>query len=281
MIAALEKSTKRYFWLKLKEGFFNQKEIKKLRRIAGGDTYTIILLELQLLGLKENGYIFFSGIEDTLEEEIALELDEDVNNVKATLAYLTKIGWITVSEKCNTPCYIISQLDVGSETSSAARMRKMREAQKNKFHLLQSSHCDMPVISGDKKMTTETELELEQELETELQQEQNSCCSLDEGSNLPKEYSIPDKLRLELVQKYGKEKVAFQIKNLHHAKNVKNPSAWLCKALENNYNYVYQNSYFLPHSDCPDCHGTGKIAFTESLANQTIYKTCQCVRQQN
>ena len=31
---------KKYYWLKLKEDFFRQKEIKKLRKIAGGDTYT-------------------------------------------------------------------------------------------------------------------------------------------------------------------------------------------------------------------------------------------------
>ena len=29
------------FWLKLPKDFFRQKEIKKLRTIAGGDTYTI------------------------------------------------------------------------------------------------------------------------------------------------------------------------------------------------------------------------------------------------
>ena len=40
---------KKYYWLKLKEGFFEQKIIKKLRKIAGGDTYVIIYLKMQLL----------------------------------------------------------------------------------------------------------------------------------------------------------------------------------------------------------------------------------------
>ena len=34
-----DNGNKRYYWLKLSEDFFRQKEIKKLRRIAGGDTY--------------------------------------------------------------------------------------------------------------------------------------------------------------------------------------------------------------------------------------------------
>ena len=36
---------KKYYWLKLKEDFFRDKKIKKLRKIAGGDTYTIIYLK--------------------------------------------------------------------------------------------------------------------------------------------------------------------------------------------------------------------------------------------
>lgn len=48
---------KRYWWLKLPENFFDAIEIKKLRRIAGGDTYTIIYLKMMLLSLKNNGYI--------------------------------------------------------------------------------------------------------------------------------------------------------------------------------------------------------------------------------
>ena len=39
---------KRYYWLKMEENFFNDKRVKKLRKIAGGDTYTIIYLKMML-----------------------------------------------------------------------------------------------------------------------------------------------------------------------------------------------------------------------------------------
>ena len=48
---------KKYYWLKLMNDFFTQPRIKKLRKIAGGDTYTIIYLKLQLLSLKTNGVL--------------------------------------------------------------------------------------------------------------------------------------------------------------------------------------------------------------------------------
>ena len=46
-------TTKKYYWLKLNEGFFRDKKIKKLRKIAGGDTYTVIYLKMQLLSLSQ------------------------------------------------------------------------------------------------------------------------------------------------------------------------------------------------------------------------------------
>lgn len=35
-------AVKKYYGLRLENDFFKQKEIKKLRKIAGGDTYVII-----------------------------------------------------------------------------------------------------------------------------------------------------------------------------------------------------------------------------------------------
>ena len=39
---------KRYYWLKFRDDFFDSKRIKKLRKMAGGDTYVIIYLKMQL-----------------------------------------------------------------------------------------------------------------------------------------------------------------------------------------------------------------------------------------
>ena len=45
---------KRYYWLKLKDDLFTSIRIKKLRRMAGGDTYLIIYLKLQLKAIKND-----------------------------------------------------------------------------------------------------------------------------------------------------------------------------------------------------------------------------------
>ena len=84
--------SKRYYWLKLNEEFFKSLAMKKLRGIAGGETYTIIYLKMQLLSLRNEGYMYFEGIENSFPEEIALALDENEENVKVTLSYLQKVG---------------------------------------------------------------------------------------------------------------------------------------------------------------------------------------------
>lgn len=120
---------KRYYWLQLKDEFFTQKEIKKLRKIAGGDTYTIIYLKMLLQAVKQDNKLYFEGVEDTFPDELALELNEDVENVKVTLSYLERQGLLQVLSETEFSLLQCEEM-VGSETSAARRKRASRERQK-------------------------------------------------------------------------------------------------------------------------------------------------------
>lgn len=117
---------KRYYWLKLKNDFFKDKRIKKLRKIAGGDTYTIIYLKMQLLSLQDEGLLYYDGVEETFEEEIALQIDEDVEDVKITIGFLLRHGLLIQDE--NNEYQLPETINsIGSETASTIRSRKSRE----------------------------------------------------------------------------------------------------------------------------------------------------------
>lgn len=88
MASGNELKKKRYYWFKLQKNFFKNARMKKLRRIAGGDTYTIIYLKLMLLCIDNDGVIIYEGIEDSLEQELALKLDEEEENVLVTINFL-------------------------------------------------------------------------------------------------------------------------------------------------------------------------------------------------
>lgn len=116
---------KKYYWLKLKDDFFNNREIKKLRRVSGGDTFTIIYLKMLLLSIKQGGLIKYMETEENLAEQLSLELDEAIEDVKLTLSFLQANALI---ENISKDEYLLNKVPelIGSETSAAERMRKMR-----------------------------------------------------------------------------------------------------------------------------------------------------------
>lgn len=120
---------KKYYWLKLGDEFFGDKAIKKLRKIAGGDTYTIIYLKMLLLAVKQNNRLYFEGVEETFPDELALELDEDAENVAVTCSFLQKKGLLKVMSEEE---FLLTQCEemVGSETDAARRKRKQRNLER-------------------------------------------------------------------------------------------------------------------------------------------------------
>ncbi|PKE66672.1 hypothetical protein CW674_01055 [Macrococcoides caseolyticum] len=155
--------TKRYFWLKLKEDFFNQKEIKLLRKIAGGDTYTIIYLKLLLLSLKNDGKIYFDGLTDEFSEEVALEIDESVENVQVTMQFLQKKGLIAFDTEHQDEFELTNIASmIGSETDKAAMMRRKRAREKEQKQL-NSNNVTAELPDRYTEIEKEIEIDLEKE----------------------------------------------------------------------------------------------------------------------
>lgn len=152
---------KRYFWLKLHKDFFQRKEIKRLRKIAGGDTYTIIYLKMLLRSIMSDGKLYFDGLEDDFASELALDLDEKEENVQITIQYLLKSGLL---EMCSDEEYYLpdTKNSTGCETAAASRMRRCR-AKKDKLErnnvtpMLQNGY-------GEIEKELEKDIEIEKEI---------------------------------------------------------------------------------------------------------------------
>lgn len=156
---------KKYYWLKLREDFFRLKEIKKLRKIAGGDTYTIIYLKLQLLSIKNEGRIIFDQVEDDFADELALELDEEIENVRMTLLFLQKHNLLEFTEIDGEYLLPAVLSCIGKESESAERVRKHREKLKEKE--LKALQCNTAVTTCNTEIEIDIEIEQQQELEQE------------------------------------------------------------------------------------------------------------------
>lgn len=160
---------KRYWWLKLQEDFFRQIEIKKLRKIAGGDTYTVIYLKMMLLSLKSEGRIAYDCLESEFVENLALDIDEDEENVAVTVAFLQKHGLLIESESESEITLPKAAEAIGSETAAASRMRDMRNRKKadESVTLLHDGYDVVtPALRRDRvRVREELEIEKEQELD--------------------------------------------------------------------------------------------------------------------
>ena len=147
---------KRYFWIQLAQDFFKSKEMKLLRKIAGGDTHTIIYLKMMLISLEDGGHIYYDGLADNLAEEIALVIDENVEDIKITLIFLESKGLLT---RISDRDYFLEQVPemVGSETASTRRSRKHRE--------LQKLHCNTIATTCNGDIDIDKDKEIEKDID--------------------------------------------------------------------------------------------------------------------
>ena len=151
---------KKYYWLKLKENFFEEKQIKYLRKLPDGDKLVIAYLKMQLKSLKTEGFIKYDSILPSNTEELSMILDEDINIVTLLIKALQQVGAIEILD--DGSFYMIAMQDlIGKEGASAERVRKFREKQKqDEVKLLQ---CNNNVT----KCNTEIEKEKEKEIKIE------------------------------------------------------------------------------------------------------------------
>lgn len=151
-------AAKRYYWLKLGNTYFSQLEQKKMRKQKDGMNMQVIYLRMMLLSIDKDGYIYYQGVYDSIEEELAEEFSEDIELVRRTVEYLQDNNMLEV----NDSDYFLPQAVeyTGSECYSAERMRRLRERR--------TSQSDNDVTTSDE----ETELEIDREIEIEIESEE-------------------------------------------------------------------------------------------------------------
>lgn len=130
--------------------------MKLLRKMPGGDTYTIIYLKLMLISLEDNGKIYFEELAQDLAEEMALLIDEDTEAVRMTLMFLNKKGLLTRHSDYE---FFLEQVPemIGSETASTRRSRKHREQK--------ALQCNTNATKRNGDIEIDKEIELEKEIE--------------------------------------------------------------------------------------------------------------------
>lgn len=149
---------KRYYWLKFKEDFFDFKGVKKLRKLAGGDTYVIIYLKMLLRSLKTDGILEYTGIEEDFSKELALDLDEDADNVKVVLGIITSCGMCELCDENHIFLPYVGE-NTGSETAATQRWRDWKKRQDEAKALETNTPPTLPQRTANAEKEIDIEIE--------------------------------------------------------------------------------------------------------------------------
>lgn len=137
--------SKRFYWIKLKENFFQQDKIDWLKEQKNGCEYIVLYLQLCLMSANSNG-ILIRNIGEIMipydEKKIAEKTGFPVDTVVVAFGLFRKLGLIFYDQDGSIVLPEVQGV-VGSECESAARVRKHRAIKK----LLQSN-IDVTACNG-------------------------------------------------------------------------------------------------------------------------------------
>lgn len=115
----------KYYYMRLKEGFFENDEILFLESLPDGYIYTNILLKLYLKSLKNNGKLMFNDQIPYNSQMLATLTRHSVHTVEKALKIFKELGLIEVLD--NGAIYILDvQKYIGKSSTEAERKKAYR-----------------------------------------------------------------------------------------------------------------------------------------------------------
>ena len=153
---------KKYYYLKLKENFFDSEEMIILQNMPDGYLYSDILMKLYLRSLKSGGKLMFKDLIPYTPSVLAQVVRHQVGTVEKALKIFQDLGLIEVLD--NGAIYMLDiQNFIGKSSTEADRKRDYRTKIQNEVHLLGQSEDKCP-----DKNPPEIEIDIEIEKEIDI-----------------------------------------------------------------------------------------------------------------
>ena len=161
--------SKVFYWLKLKEDFFEDDTIRWLEEQENGKEYTLFYLKLCLKSLNLDGTIIRIVGEKLIpydKKALARLTNTDIDTVTIAMNLFTQIGLVDVFDTGEIYMKQVKEM-VGSKTEGALRKEKYRKSiEEKKRDIVPSLSQNCPTENRDKRIENR-----EQRIEKELQQE--------------------------------------------------------------------------------------------------------------
>ena len=152
---------KKYYYLRLKDNFFDSDELKILESMKDGYLYSNILLKLYLRSLKNDGKLVVNDRIPYNAEMLASVTGHQIGTVKQALSIFKDLGLIDVLE--NGAIYMLDiQNFIGKGSSEADRKREYRQRIES-----DRTNVQTKVRQISEKSPPEIEIELEKDIKIE------------------------------------------------------------------------------------------------------------------
>lgn len=113
---------KKYYYMRLKENFFDTNEMAILESLQDGYLYSNILLKLYLRSLRDNGRLMFNNVIPYSAQMIATITRHQVGTVERALKIFQEMGIIEILES-GTIYMLGIQNYIGKTSTEADRQR--------------------------------------------------------------------------------------------------------------------------------------------------------------
>ncbi len=210
---------KKYYYLKLKENFFESDEAIILESMPDGYIYSNILLKLYLRSLKNDGLLMFNNLIPYNAQMLATITRHQVGTIEKAIQIFRDLQLIEILD--NGAIYMTNiQNFVGKSSTDADRKRIERSKVKQIGQMSTKSA---------EKSPPEIEIEKEREIEREIEKEREY--NVEQSTT---EYTFPSWLESEYVEQVKKGNP----KNFDY----RIPIAYLNQKTNSNYKFVDSNT---------------------------------------
>lgn len=210
---------KKYYYLKLKENFFESDEAIILESMPDGYIYSNILLKLYLRSLKNNGLLMFNNLIPYNTQMLATITRHQVGTVEKAIQIFQQLKLIEVLD--NGALYMTNiQNFVGKSSSDADRKRANYKKVKQLGQMSEKSpEISPPEIEIEKEIEKKIELNKELELEQEKEERFVDVVEANLGRGLVKfEY---DMINDYLINKHVSRELFLEAVKVAVANNVR------------------------------------------------------------
>ena len=210
---------KKYYYLKLKENFFESDEAIILESMPDGYIYSNILLKLYLRSLKNNGLLMFNNLIPYNAQMLATITRHQVGTVEKAIQIFQQLKLIEILD--NGALYMTNiQNFVGKSSSDADRKRANYKKAKQLGQMSEKSlEISPPEIEIEKEIEKKIELNKELELEQEKEERFVDVVEANLGRGLVKfEY---DMINDYLINKHVSRELFLEAVKVAVANNVR------------------------------------------------------------